>query len=120
MLSFLTQLKIPGQDTLPTPPKGIPDPLKGGLDTSGANFLQLIINYLFIIGVILALIFLMYAGVSFITSGGDSMKMAAAKKKLIYALIGLVIIAGAFFIVRFIITALGGDSAPFLQLKGIS
>ena len=41
----------------------------------------------------------------YITSGGDSNKVASAKSSLIYAIIGLVIVGLAQFIVNFVIEA---------------
>ena len=46
---------------------------------------------------------IMVGGFKYITSGGDSGKISSAKATIIYALVGLVIVAMAQFIVRFAI-----------------
>jgi len=55
-----------------------------------------------IIGVI-SVIMIMVSGFKYITSGGDSSKTASAKNTLIYAVVGLVIVAFAQVIVLFVI-----------------
>ncbi len=42
-------------------------------------------------------------GLRFITSGGDSNAVSSAKKGILYAIVGLVIVALAQFIVRFVL-----------------
>jgi hypothetical protein len=48
-------------------------------------------------------------GLKYITSGGDAQKVASAKSALIYAIVGLVIVALAQAIVRFV---LGKATSP--------
>lgn len=55
-----------------------------------------------IIGVV-AVIMVMISGFKYITSGGDSQKIASAKSTLIYAIVGLIVVALAQVIVRFVI-----------------
>lgn len=56
-----------------------------------------------IVGAI-AIIMIIYGGFRYITSGGDSGKVGNAKNTLIYAIIGLIIVALAQLIVRFVLT----------------
>lgn len=55
-----------------------------------------------LVGVI-AVIMIIYGGMRYITSGGDSGKITSAKNTIIYALIGLVVVALAQFIVKFVL-----------------
>lgn len=55
-----------------------------------------------IIGVI-AVVMIMIAGIKYITSEGDSAKTAAAKNTVLYAAVGLVVVALAQIIVRFVL-----------------
>lgn len=100
-------------------PSGIPDQLKGGFDTSGKALIQLGINWLFIIAALLTVLFMIYAGIQWITSRGDPSRIAAAKSRLFYAIIGLVVVSLAFFIVRVVITVLGGDSSYFFNFGNL-
>lgn len=55
-----------------------------------------------IVGVI-AVIMIIWAGLRYITSGGDSGKVGNAKNTMVYAIIGLVVVALAQFIVNFVL-----------------
>ena len=61
-------------------------------------------NWFSIIVGAIAIIMIIYGGFRYITSGGDSGKVGNAKNTLIYAIIGLIIVALAQLIVRFVIT----------------
>jgi hypothetical protein len=61
---------------------------------------------------IIAVIFIIYAGFLWMTSGGNQEKLALAKKTLINAIIGLVIILAAIVIVSFVINKLSGALTP--------
>lgn len=71
----------------------------GTLDTLIKN----IVNVLSVIIGILAVIFIIIAGFKFITSGGDSGKVTSARNTVIYAIVGLIIVALAQVIVRFVL-----------------
>lgn len=74
-----------------------------------------VVNYLSIAVGIIAVIMIVFAGYRYITSGGDASKVASAKTTLIYAIIGLIIVALAQIIVKFVInetTNPSGGGAP--------
>lgn len=52
---------------------------------------------------IAAVIMIIVSGLKYITSGGDASAVSSAKNSLIYALIGVVIVALAQFIVHFVL-----------------
>ena len=68
---------------------------------------------------ILALILVIYAGVVWMTSGGNEQKIETAKKILLNAVIGLVIILFAFAIVQFIFSRLSGNGSGSCQENAI-
>ncbi len=70
----------------------------GGGDLT--SVIRSVINVLSIIVGLLAVIMIIFAGAKYITSGGDTNKVTTAKNALIYAVIGLVIVALAQFLVR--------------------
>jgi cytochrome bd-type quinol oxidase subunit 2 len=76
----------------------------GGCPQKGINKLikQIIDVFSIIVGVV-AVIMIIYGGFRYITSGGDSNNVSAAKNTLIYAIVGLVIVAFAQIIVKFIL-----------------
>lgn len=93
-------------------PSGIPKEIKtGALKDSG--IIQFGYNILFTGAVSLAVIFIILGGIAMITSGGDSVKLAAARKRLMFAIIGLVVVIAAFVIVSIAIRLLGVEADVF-------
>lgn len=74
-----------------------------------------VINFvLFVIATPLAALVFVYAGITLLTSGGDSGKLTSAKKMLGNLLIGYVIALAAWLIINTILTSLGYDGTWFL------
>ena len=65
------------------------------------NIIKVVINVFSTVVGVVAVIMIILAGFKYITSSGDSGKITSAKNTLIYALIGLVIVALAQTIVKF-------------------
>lgn len=63
-----------------------------------------VVNLISIIVGIISVIFIIYGGFRYITSGGDSGKVGNAKNTLIYAVIGLIVVALAQIIVNVVLT----------------
>ena len=66
-----------------------------------------VINIISIIVAIVAVIMIIVNGLKFITSGGDTNKVASAKNGLLYAVIGLAVVGFAQFIVKYVINNVG-------------
>lgn len=62
-----------------------------------------IVNVLSMIIGIIAVIMIIIAGFRYVSSGGNSDKITSAKNTLVYAIVGLVIVAVAQIIVRFVL-----------------
>jgi hypothetical protein len=77
-----------------------PDP---AATSSINNTIKQIINILSVLVGIIAVIMIILAGFRYVTSGGDSARVAGAKSTLLYAIIGLIIVALAQVIVRFVL-----------------
>lgn len=87
-------LTLPGNQQIQAP-ASVP---KGGLDTL-SKAISSGVTMMIIIAAILSLIYLVWGGVQWTQSAGDKGKIQAARQKITYALIGLVIALSAFFIV---------------------
>ena len=88
-----------------SPGAGTGDCTATGTDAAGrvSDLLRKVINiFSWIVGVI-AVIMIIVGGLKYITSGGDSSNVSSAKNTILYALVGLVIVALAQFIVRFVL-----------------
>ena len=83
----------------------------GGCGDNGAQFSSVItslINLLLIVIGLVAVVVIIIAGFNFITSGGDTNKVTAAKNTILYAVIGLIIVVFAEAIVHFVIGTVQG------------
>jgi hypothetical protein len=59
---------------------------------------------------IISVVMLIYGGLRYVISGGDSKKVTDAKNTIMYAIIGLIISILAYAIVNFVISAIGGNT----------
>lgn len=75
----------------------------GGGDAQVNGLVRTAINLLSLIGGIAAVIIIIVCGIRLITSAGNSDALASARNGILYAIIGLVIIAFAQVIVRFVL-----------------
>jgi hypothetical protein len=74
----------------------------GGADVS--HVLRTVIDLLSVIGGAIAIIMIIIGGIKYVTSSGDANAVSSAKNTVIYAIVGLIIIAIAQTIVRFVLT----------------
>ena len=70
-------------------------------------FTQITNTVLYVVGII-SVVMLIWGGLRYVISGGDSKKVTDAKNTIMYAIIGLIIAILAFAIVNFVINAIGG------------
>jgi hypothetical protein len=87
-------LEIPGGQVI-NAPSNIPS---GGIDLVGEIFRNSY-TIMLIITVVLCLIFIVYGAINWITSGGDKQKLESARKKITWAIIGLIVALSSFAIV---------------------
>lgn len=93
----LLSLELPGYGKLDAP-KGILTGDSGSIDTIA----QFGLNILFIVAAVFALFTLLLAGIQWITSDGDKQKVVAARLRITFAIVGLVVVLLAFLIVNII------------------
>jgi hypothetical protein len=88
---------------------------------SGDNIgttIQNIVIFIIVIAVVIALLYLLYGGIKWIMSRGDKAEVEAARNHITAAIIGLIIVFLAIFIVT-IVMALFGLKLTNLQLPSI-
>ena len=79
--------------------------------TTLTGVFKIIVNVmLFIIGA-LSVIMLIYGGIRYTLSGGDSGSVTSAKNTIMYAIIGLIVAFLAFAIVNWVLGALQGNAS---------
>lgn len=78
----------------------------GNAPTGGKSTLETIlqvgISYLYIVAIILALFFLVWGGVNWVMSEGDKQRLTQARQKIVFAIIGLILVFIAFIIISII------------------
>lgn len=90
---------------------------KGSIETLCLTKLpQFVIQLLFVIGVIAAVAFLIYGGIKWVISGGDKSAVESARNHIIAAIIGLIIVIGAFFIIGLVFQLVGAPN-PVTNLQ---
>ena len=80
--------------------------------TAPENVPTLVVRLLFIVAAALAVIYLILGGIRWITSRGDKVGVEAARKQIVAAIIGIVVVAGAFFILNVVFKLLGITNNP--------
>lgn len=67
------------------------------------DIIKTTINVVSVIVGVVAVVMIIFGGLKYITSGGDSGNVSSAKNTIIYAIVGLVVVALAQFIVKFVL-----------------
>ena len=96
---LFTQFRVPGEN------QPIVDP--NGINLSLSDLINFGLNILFVVAILAALAFLLWGGISWITSGGDKEKLEKARKTIIYAIIGLIVVLLSVVIIHIIGIFLG-------------
>lgn len=91
----------------------IADVPSGGLDVV-SSAISVAFSLMIIVAILAALIYLVLGGIQWTSSGGDKGKIAAARSKITFAIIGMLVAIGGFFIVNlfggfFGVNLLGGN-----------
>lgn len=88
-----------------SPPKG-----SVATDIKVENIPQLVVNLIFTLAIFLAVVYLMYGGIRWMISRGDKLAVESARKHIVSAIIGLVVVAGTFFILNILFNILGAEN----------
>lgn len=81
---------------------------KPGITTLSNSSIGSIMNTVYLIAGMIAVLIIVVAGFFYITSNGDSNQLAKAKNTILYAVIGLVVVMFAFAITQFVISRVHG------------
>ena len=75
--------------------------------TKLADLLGFVMNIVFYVGIALTIIFLIIGGIRYITSGGSKEGSEAARSNITNAIIGFIVVIGAFAIKTIVTNVLG-------------
>ncbi len=84
-------------------------PVPIGLRLTGSGgIIDFVVTWVLVLAGAIAVIYLIYGGLLYITAGGDAEKATKGRTALINAIIGIIIIALAFVIVRWVSSIVTG------------
>lgn len=75
----------------------------GDAEESVNNIIATVINIFSLVVGVISVIMIIIGGLKYITSGGDSGNVSGAKNTILYAIVGLVVVALAQIIVQFVL-----------------
>lgn len=76
----------------------------------------LVINFILVVATVIALFYLIYGGIKWITSEGDKGSLETARNHIVSAIVGLIVIFLAYFIMNVLLGFFIGKSIQDLQL----
>ncbi len=77
------------------------NPLCGNIQIG--TMLSAFISFIFVISVVVALLYLIWGGFKWLTSGGDKTAVGAAREHIVAAIVGLILIFMSYFILSLLI-----------------
>lgn len=90
---------------------------------NGANasvIIRFVINGLIVIGIVAALLFMLWGGIRWILSGGDKGKVDAARSTIVASIVGLIIVILAWVVINTVLQVLTGCTLGQFQLPNLS
>jgi len=89
-------------------PTGLGNICDVGYDDLG-SVISTALNVIIIVAIIIAVFFLVWGGVKWITSGGDKAKVESARNTIIAGIVGLVFVFLAYFLISLVANIFGID-----------
>lgn len=86
---------------------------------SANNIVRFVFNLLIIVALLISLIFLIYGGIKWITSGGDKAAVESARNTVVAAIVGLVIVLLTWVIINFVLQLLGLQGLGNINLPNL-
>lgn len=103
MLGFLAQSAYAEITIDPT----IPAQLINNKTLDVNNIISFVIGLLVVIGVLAALLYLIYGAIKWIISGGDKTKVTEAREHIVASIIGIVVLVLSLVVLNFILQIVG-------------
>ena len=106
-----TGLYKTGTESLDIKGKVVEGPYSGQTTVDLGSYLaQYVVQPLFALSGVIFLVFMLYAGILWMTDQGDSDAVSKAKKILVHSTVGLIIMMSAYAITNLVLNAVTGDS----------
>ena len=95
----LLALQIPGANGVPINIQGVGNMPQGGTDVL-PNIVGTGFNLLILAAILLCLIYLIWGGINWMMSEGEKQKISQARQKIIFSIIGLLVVFASFLIIK--------------------
>lgn len=106
----------------PTPEIDISSPIPEVQGIGANDLIRWIFTIFMVVAVLAALIWLIIGGLKWILSGGEKEKIEEARKQIVAALVGLIIVILTFVILNFVLSlfgiSIGGLNLPTIREAG--
>ncbi len=76
-----------------------------------AALMSWVTTVLFFIAAVACFMFLIAGGIGFITSGGDKGKLESSRNKIMFSIIGMIVVAASYAVWRLVLTIIGVDES---------
>ncbi len=76
-----------------------------------AALVSWVTTVLFFVAAVACFMFLIAGGIGFITSGGDKGKLESSRNKIMFSIIGMIVVAASYAIWRLVLTIIGVDGS---------
>jgi len=108
----IISLSIPGPGGQPIEVSGVGKMPQGGVDTL-PNIIHVGLDLLLLAAIFLSLFFLVWGGFNWLMSEGEKQRINNARQKIIYAVLGLIVVFASFLIINVIYGFfLGNNASP--------
>ena len=97
----------------------IPHATVGNYQENFWSWVSSLLSVLMPVAFLLVLLYLIWGAFDWITAEGDSSKLEKARKKMMHAVIGLLLLVSAFIVIGFVSSLLFGESFDILNLNWI-
>lgn len=79
-----------------------------------------IIGFIFVIAVLIAVFYLIYGGIKWIMSRGDKAQVEEARNHIVAAIVGLIVVFLAFFLINLVLQLFLGTTIQNLELPSLA
>jgi len=87
--------------------------------TNLSDVFGFLVNVVLGVGIAVTIIFLILGGIQYITAKGDQKAAGAARDALTNAVIGFIVVIGAFTIRTILLNVIGGDANSKMDIKEV-
>jgi hypothetical protein len=90
--------------------------VKGTGEIDWANYVRTAVEVMFVVAGVAVFVYLVWGAVGIIAANGEKTRVENGRKKIVFAIVGLIIVTGSFAVWRVILGLTGVDTVDFGNL----